>query len=612
MKRVVSILLIMCACTLSAQAVEKSQTVVYIGGNKYYVHTLEANDTLSKLSEVYGVSPDTIKANNADFGSLSTGDNIKVPYLDTANKEISGLQRLFSFNKYRVKKGDTLYSIARKYEISIDVILEDNPSLDPVHLSIGEKILIRKTKKGTASAVQSREEWEDYKEDLNMIAHQEDYTYHIVEKGETIYSLSRQAGMSEEEFISLNNLQDGLKAGAMVKMNKVDGEVSDEQNAEEPKEEVENQDIVVVESVDFESLGYSETLKIAMLLPLSKGEKVNRQFADFYNGFMMGLERVRKEGGRKIELTLFNTENSLESVEKIVNSYDFLSANLIVGPIYEDFIAPVVEYAEQKSIPVVSPLAKFENTQSSVIFQLAPESENRYSKIEDMLLDTKHITLVTTERSANSEFANEVKALLGDRPYATRVYAYEHPGTVAVKMRNGQYSPSDLSKVICNGKDNTVIVVADNETDVDRILSALSSAQVNYIARGGKKPTYRVLGESSWLRYKNIDHTIFFKNNVSLLSSYQASRMSDDVKIFDSRYIKEYHAVPSLYVYRGYDAAVMFAEGMFSDIKYDMEGRSFTPLQTTYRFEVDPTSGKHVNTEWIKVDYNSDFTITIK
>ena len=604
----------MCACNLSAQTIEKSQTVVYIGGSKYYVHTLEQSDTLSEIAELYGVNADLIEASNADFSTLSAGDNIKIPYLDNSKEEISGLQRLFSFNKHKVKKGDTLYSIARKYEISIDVILEDNPSLDPLHLAIGDKILIRKKMKGTTSAAQSAEEWEDYKEDLNMIAHQEDYSYHIVKSGETIYSLSRQAGMSEEEFISLNNLQDGLKAGAMVKMSRVNEDTNEEQNAENQDElkDDDNQDVTELESIDFSPLAYTQTLKIALLLPLSKDEKVNRQFAEFYNGFMMGLERVRKEGGRMIELMLFNTENSVDNVEEIVNSPKFRSANLIVGPIYEDSVAPVVEFAEQNSIPVISPLAKFVNTQSNVIFQLAPEDENRYSKIEDMLLDTKHITLVTTERSADSEFAKEVKAMLGDRPYATHTYAYEHPGTVVEKMRYGQYSPSNLTKLICNGKDNTVIVVADNETDVDRILSALSSAQVNYTARGGSKPTYRVLGESSWLRYKNIDHTILFKNNVTLVSTYQANRMSDEVKIFDSNYIKEYHAIPSLYTYRGYDAAVIFAEGMFSDIRYDMEGRSFTPLETPYRFVVDSVSGKHINTEWIKVDYNSDFTLKTK
>ncbi len=605
MKRLALTLICLVSFSVALFAAVKSQTVVYINGNKYYIHTLQSGESIASLAELYRVSERSIESNNPNFISLMIGENVKVPFVDSSSEgeQITGLKRLFSFNKHRVEAGETLYAISRKYAISIDIIIEDNPDIDPAHLSVGEVVLIRKNMKGKSDESQNQQEWSDYTSDLNLIAHQEDYTYHIVEKGETIYSLARKAGVSEEEFIELNNLSDGLKAGSIVKMQRLEGDESaDEQSADDGQESM---------PVSFAALAPNQTLKVALMLPLSNSERVNRQFAEFYNGFLLGLERVKSEWGRKIELTLYNTERNLATVDSLVMSDNFAGTQLIVGPIYEDLLLPVLQYAEQNHIPVVTPLATLKETNSSVVFQMAPYAERRYEKLEELLLDTKHITLIYTQ-SNDPLFEAEVLAMLGERPYDTHTYVYEHPNDVAKKIKQNKVSPSDLTKIICNGKDNTVIVLADNETDVDRVLSALSSAQINFIARGGSMPKYRVIGDSGWSRYQNIDRTVLFKNSVTLISSYHANRSNVAVKLFDSKYIKNFGAVPSLYAYRGYDAAVIFGEGMYSDIEYNMEGRTFMPLQSHYLFERDTTSNIRQNSEWQRVDYNRDYTITIK
>jgi len=51
---------------------------------------------------------------------------------------------------------------------------------------------------------------------------------------------------------------------------------------------------------------------------------------------------------------------------------------------------------------------------------------------------------------------------------------------------------------------------------------------------------------------------------------------------------------------------------MYNDIEYDMEDRRYTPLQSTYRFRQGEGSHNHVNQEWMRVNYNKDFTITIE
>ncbi len=585
-----------------AFAITKSQVVVYINGEKYYIHSVMSGETLATIAETYEVDQQTIIDLNS--AEIKEGENIKIPFATTSTtqeKKISAWRNWLTFSKHKIKAGETLYSISRQYEIPIETIMEDNPSIDPIALPLDYELLIRKKMTGTSSAEENLSEWEDYQDNLNLTTETDGYSYHIVEKGETIYSLSREHNISEEEFIELNQLQDGLKAGSIVKF-------PTELLASTDEEEQQDQEF---EKVDMRSLKESDTLKVALLLPLTIEDKTQRQFSDFYKGFTAGLEEVKSLWGRNIELTLYNTKRDSTTISEIVSSDEFKGTNLIVGPIYEELLDPVIDYAERNGVAVVSPLSALKESHSSVLFQLAPPAESKFDKLKDMLSETKHVTLIYTQKT-DSLFEQNVMKLLGDRPYDKHTYHYEHPTAIADKIKDNKPSAGNLSPFINNGLDNTIVVLSSSETDVDRILSALSSAQINVVARGGKTPQYAVLGNSEWSRFKNIDRTVLFKNNVALISSYHAKRDNSKVRSFDSRYIKQHGAMPTLFTYRGYDTAMIFGEALYSDLDYNLEGRSYTPLQSSYRFKTDQDSGIHTNSEWIRVNYNNNYTITIE
>ncbi len=613
MKRLILTLTLVTSFSLSVFAIDRSQIVVSINGEKFYVHTVLDGETLYSLAKCYEVSEQTIIDHNDSLSEgLKSGDNIKIPYVVEQSEPSDKKESAFSRWKHRLKfathtvaAGETLYSISRQYEISIETIIEDNPAIDPASLYVGQEIFINKKMRGKSDEAHSQDEWDEYRDNLNMVA-PEGYTYHIVEGGETIYSLAKQSNMSEEEFVELNNLEGGLKSGAII-MLPIEGYVAQ-------GDESEGDDVFEVQKAEFKPLRHYDTLRVSLLLPLSVDGKANSSFVSFYNGFKMGLEAVKAQYGRNIELTLFDTKRDSLAMAQIVQDPLFEASNLIVGPIYEESLAPILEYAQTNNIPLVFPLAVTKETQSNVLFQVAPLNESKYAKIDDLLSDLKHVTLIYTSKT-DEEYEAEILDLLGDRPYAKHTYYYEHPTVIAERAaRNGgvSKSASDLTSIINNGKDNTIVIMSNNETDVDRVLSALASAQVGVVSRGAKAPTFSVLGNNAWSRYNNIDRSVFFKDQVIFFSNYHAKRDSRVIKMFDSDYIKRYYQTPSLFAYRGYDVAYIFGEGLFSDIQYNMEGRTFTPLQSKYRFETDSQSGIHINTEWVRVNYNDDFTIIIE
>ena len=149
--------------------------VVDLGDTKIY--QVQKGDTLYGIANKYGISLNELKAiNNLENDNLAIGQLINVP---------SGLS---SVNTYTVSKGDTLYSIGKKFNIGIDKIKDVN-NLTSNMLSIGQKIII---------------------------PIEEDLTY-VVKDGDTLYSIARKFNTTVDELKKLNNiLSDVLSIGQIL------------------------------------------------------------------------------------------------------------------------------------------------------------------------------------------------------------------------------------------------------------------------------------------------------------------------------------------------------------------------------------------------------------
>ena len=592
---------------LCAFAAEKSGTIVYINGSKFYIHTVQPGETLYGLSKTYGVGEKVILENNPSIArGLKTAENIKIPFVSDVPEPKSDKKLRKTFDFHFVSKGETLYAISRQYEIPVKTILEDNPNLDPLHMRLGERILIRKKQIGSEDEAGTKEQWEEYRQSLNSVA-DEGTAYHIVHPGETFYSLSRRFGISETELSQLNGglKPADLKAGAMIKIPQLDGAVT-----AEVADSLHRDSVVAAEPqaipIEFRALRRSEPLNVALLLPIATGGEANGNYLEFYQGFLLGIDSIKIRQGISVNVHLYNTARDTARIREIVERDEaFRKSDLIIGPVYEEGLAPVIRFAEEKKVPVVSPLAHIADHNSDVLFQLAPDPSLKYEKAGDLVGGGKRVTLIYTA-STDKEFEREILALLGDSEYSRYTYKYEHP---TVRSSN---SPSDLTPLLENGQDNVFIILSDNSVDVERILAALASADTSITSRGRTAPRFVVLGNPRWNRFNTIDRAIYFKDRVIFFSAYHAKRDSGIVRTFDSAYIRAFGALPTLYSYRGYDTAVIFAPAMYGDIEYDLEDRRYAPLQTVYRFGQGEGRENHINRNWMRVNYNSDFTITIE
>ena len=575
--------------------VRRSESIVRIEGDSYYVHTVEAGQTLYSLAKAYEVSTAAIVHYNPLIaGGLKAGQVLKIPAVGVTQPKMSQRKINRLFDEHVVKQGETVYSISRTYAVPVATLLEDNASLDPTHLAIGQTVLIRKDQKGDGNEKQSMEQLNEYKEALNSVSN--DYVYHLVMHGETLYSLSKLYNSTQEELIEWNSLTDGLKAGTMLrvgiaKQTDTPSELPD--STTQTTTEVEQPP--VFENVEITTNEHSNHSTIALMLPLRAEGAASASYLEFYQGFLLGMEDLKSEG-LSFTVNIYNSARSEQAIEQIISSDSFEATNLIVGPVYDNELQAVLPYAIEQKIAVVSPLAATDSLHASVLFGMAPKESSKADKMSALFAQEDNIVLVYGN-SNDTELEAEIKAALTNKQYCTYNYV-------------GGDIPASLFK---SESRNVYVVMARSELEVDKILAALSSAHNNLVSRSQlQAATVSVVGSSRWNRFANIDRNLFFKMGVSYVTSYLAKRGDNIIDRFDSRYIDAYQALPSMYSYRGYDAAVIFGRAITSQqgvVGY-VQSTLHKPLQTQYRFVQSQVGDTYVNNEWVIVRYNSDYTIS--
>lgn len=111
-------------------AIEECYGEEFEGVNNYIVYTVQKGDSLYSIAKKFGTTVNEIEIlNNLDSTNLSIGQELKIPGTEGGS------------TKYIVQKGESLYSIAKKFNTTVDAIKNKN-NLTSNLLSIGQELII--------------------------------------------------------------------------------------------------------------------------------------------------------------------------------------------------------------------------------------------------------------------------------------------------------------------------------------------------------------------------------------------------------------------------------------------------------------------------------------
>jgi LysM repeat protein len=163
--------------------VEDSLRVEYVDGQAYIIHQVDPGETLYSISKRYNTSMNTIAEASPEVKKgLHDGMILRIPFTPRPNEPLR--QQI-----HTVAQGETLYSISRIYDISVIEIMEWNDLLSS-DLEVGQKLKIG----GTSPPPKI-----DFIRDGKKI--------HVVQAGEGLYALARNYDVSVDDLVAWNELE---------------------------------------------------------------------------------------------------------------------------------------------------------------------------------------------------------------------------------------------------------------------------------------------------------------------------------------------------------------------------------------------------------------------
>ncbi len=207
MKKLIFIgfILVIFPFVLKAQAespVKKSEIIETIDGKQYYMHFIKQGETLFEIARVYGVTVEEIQtANPSAKSGIKTGQILNILFRKQNDQSDIQQPKKEETFQHIVKSKETLYGIARSYGADINEIKKQNPGL-------GESV-----KEGQIINIPIR--YKPGKPDISQksgISNQ-----HIVQAGETLYSISRQYGITPDDLRQSNpGISPTLSVGQVI------------------------------------------------------------------------------------------------------------------------------------------------------------------------------------------------------------------------------------------------------------------------------------------------------------------------------------------------------------------------------------------------------------
>ncbi|MFD0990874.1 LysM peptidoglycan-binding domain-containing protein [Mariniflexile jejuense] len=551
----------------------------------FSTHQVKKGETVHGIATQYGVSIADIYALNPDAKKELKANSILIIPISKANKPtVTIVKELQGFKEHKTSKKETLYSIAKQYDVTEDDIKKHNTFLYANTLKKGDKLQIpvfKITKEEPKAATKTyivlpkEGKWRvAYKfgitvQELEALNPQmgetlqegqqiyvpnitgdavknvdEKYSYYSVLPKEGFYRLKLKLGLDQQELEALNPelKETGLKEGMVLKipfsnkMTEDSGVALSKTNLGNRIKNYETKHIAVMlpfrlNRVNFDSLPDIKN-------SIKKDPYLNASL-DFYTGVLTAIDSL-KSLGISLKVDVYDTNYQVSEVSKLINDNNFKELDAVIGPLTPDTFDKVASELLPYHVPVVSPigtnLTLYEN-----VFQSRPSDDLLKGKLIDYVkTDTLASNIVVISDAKNATVANELKQAFGSAKMV-----YSRKGKTGNDL-NFLYA-EDVRSVLKPGR-NYVFLETQNEgfvSNVASVLSSLNNSSANELILVTTNFNAAFEGEQV-----SNDH-------LSKLQLHFATttKSYDDITdgVFVKNYSKTYNTIPSKRAIKGFD-----------------------------------------------------------
>ncbi len=549
------------------------------------VHEVQAGETLYSIAKKYNVTFDDIKkANEGTAGdALKIGQKVIIPIkgnpVAAQVKEAKKAEAKTpppSYFYHTVAAGETKYSIAKQYGMSLQVLEALNPEAKDT-LAIGQKlkldknaVIAKETKE--ESAVASPEKMPEFVQEMYM-----DYQ---VKAKETLYGLAKNANMTEEQLLVLNpELKDGVKEGMIIKVRVGAGKGTPGKNITDLSA----------------TLKKTASKEIALLLPfnLTKSEsdttRINRlrndkflnMTLDFYAGALMAIDSA-KALGLPLKVKIYDskeTKNSSE-VASLKNSLSVTDA--VIGPFFQGNVEATA--AMLGNVPVISPLSKESGKAYSNLFQSVPSSDMVKLAVLDYL---------------KAKNGNVIAIVDSKKASSRQLIKKEYP---EVRFLDGAVTDASVKEVLSKDKINYVIMETESVAMIVNTTKVLAGILVDYNIQ------LVVLDRTDALEHNEVP----LESLTKLKMIYPSVTNDADTPagaMFGKMYKQKNGTFPNQFATRGFDVTFDVILRLFQQESFAETITYKATEQVENKFAYQPDNGGNYNSGVYIMYYDEDLSV---
>ena len=568
----------------------------------HFMHTVTKGQSLYSISSMYNVPiAEIVKLNPGSDASIKVGQILKIPQTSAENQVVF----------HTIQPGETLYKLSVKHGVSVERICRANPGLSAKNFRIGQVIAIPPKGK-PSSAVNPQTETPLVQPQVTQSEPLKPKCrdMHKIQRKETVYSISRMYGITEDELIAANPeiKNKKLKRGKFLCI-----PYAKEVMAETPKTPAQQEDSTLTDAQLFDKNKQASkkfsTIKAAIVLPFNTDGTGTRdeqiRMVEYYEGFLMAVDSLKKKGV-SLDLYTYDSGKTTASVNVILNKPEMKNMDIIFGPAHSEQVKPMADFAEKNNIRLVVPFASkgddvFNNP---FIYQINTPQSYLYSEVYEHYLrkfPNAHVVFVDAEtgHTDKDDFIKGLKEELRNKQISFK------------ELKGEAINPEGMKLVVDSLRENVIIPTSGRSVALIKILPHM-------IITSREHPNYnmKLFGYPEWQTYTDDHLASFFELDTYFYSSFYTNNLFPAAVQFIQAYRKWFskdmaNTFPK-YGMLGFDTAFFFLQGLHkygSNFEENMNQMQVTPIQTGFKFERVNNWGGFINRKVFFVNFTKDYEL---
>ena len=565
-----------------------SYAVSYAQENQsYFLHTIEKGQSLYSISKMYNVTTsDIIHLNPGCDEKIYAGQTIKIP---------KGKESQKGETFHTIQAGETLYKLTTMYNISAKDICEANPGLSAENFRIGQVILIPQKEKEQVVTAQKPTEQSNIQGPVVPRCKE----MHKVKRKETIFSVSREYGISEEELIAANpELKKGMKKGQLLCIPYPMATTTQPTQKEDPYAIPPSNSELFRESK--ETPKKMSTIKAALILPFQE----DKRMVEYYEGFLMAVDSLKRTG-TSLDLYVYDSGKEVSTLNAILSKNEMKKMDVIFGPMHQKQIKPLSDFAKKNDIRLVIPFSQKgeEVFNNPAVYQINTPQSYLYSEVYEHFtrqFPNAHVIFIEPI-SADKEKAEFISGLKQE---------LKNKG-ISMQTVNENATKEMLKAALRNDKENIFIPTSGKNVLLIKVLP-----QLTLLVRDNAGQNIHLFGYPEWQTYTRDHLESFFELDVYFYSSFYTNTLFPAAVQFTNAYhiwySKDLSSKYPNYAMLGFDTGFFFLKGLSrygSELENNLSKMNLTPIQTGFKFQRVNNWGGFINKKVFFIRFTKNFEL---